>query len=522
MRQALFQKAMRGHPTSETYTLPAPVGGLNLRDSKANMPETDATVLENWFPETNDVRVRKGIEDHVTGITGQVESLMPYNAADGTQTLFAAANSAFYNVTSAGTVGSAVQSSLTNIRWQSENFSNSSGTAYLMCFNGADAPRYWDGSSWTSITGVSTPAITGLTTTEIIHCAVHKRRVWLVLTDSLDAYYLPVDAVGGEAKPIRLGGIANKGGYLMAIGTWTIDAGEGADDYWVAYTSEGQVIVYKGTDPTSSSTWNLHGVWDIGAPIGRRCMEKYSSDLLLLSVHGAIPFSKLMVSGQTDPSIAITNKIEDGILKAATNNKANYGWQQFYYPEADMVMINIPEDEGSNQYQYAMNTITGAWGRFEGIEANCWASLGGVAYYGGSTVVGTFWQELDDNGANIETDLKQAETYFGARGRLKGFKLTRPLFLSDGTPQVGVRINTDYQDEPVTEVASYVVNSVGLWDTGLWDDAIWGGNLIANKEWRVTGGVGTSGAIRAKTISAAIEVRLQSSDCVFEYGGVVA
>ena len=60
MRKALYHKAQRGRQVSESFSLPAPVGGWNARDSAANMSELDATILVNWFPETTDIRVRKG------------------------------------------------------------------------------------------------------------------------------------------------------------------------------------------------------------------------------------------------------------------------------------------------------------------------------------------------------------------------------------------------------------------------------------------------------------------------------
>lgn len=91
MRKPAFQKAARGRQVASEYSLPAPVGGWNARDSVADMDEKDAVKMVNWFPETTDVRVRKGSADHVTGIGAQVESLMPYNSPDGTKTLFAAA-----------------------------------------------------------------------------------------------------------------------------------------------------------------------------------------------------------------------------------------------------------------------------------------------------------------------------------------------------------------------------------------------------------------------------------------------
>ena len=521
MRKALFHKAARGRQVSQSYSLPAPVGGWNTRDGAANMSELDATILTNWFPETTDIRVRKGYEDYVTGITGTVESLMVYNAEDGTQTMFGAAVDSFYDMSSAGAVGAAVVSSLTNAHWQHVNFTISSGTSYLCCFNGTDAPQYWDGSSWTPITGVSSPAITGITPTDIISAESHKRRMWLVLNDSLDAYYLPVDSVGGAAKSIKLGGIASKGGFIQAIGTWTLDAGEGADDYWAAYTSEGQVVVYRGTDPSSSSTWSLHGVWNVGEPIGRKCLKKYNGDLLLISVHEVIPLSKLMVSSTTDSVVGITEKIAKSMSDAASSYKGLYGWELMVYSEGDMVLLNIPVLEGSQSEQYAMNTVTGSWGRFTGINSSCWAIYNTQPYFGGSTVVGKFWDNLDDNGSNIVTDLKQAENYFKSRGRLKSFKSLRPIIRASGFPGVSASINVDFQDAAVGGNLSFTPSTFSLWDTALWDSGTFGEGLISISDWQTVGGVGSSGALRMATSSSKIEVRFSASDYLYEYGGII-
>ena len=521
MRKALYRKAQRGKQVSQSYSLPAPVGGWNARDSAANMSELDATILVNWFPDTTDVRVRKGYADHVTGISGQVESLMVYNAPDGTSTMFCAAGGEIYDATSAGAVGAAVVTGQTNDRWQDVNFTISSGASYLCNFNGEDSPQYWNGSAWLTVTGASSPAITGITTSTIVSAEVHKRRMWLVVKDSLDAYYLPVDSVGGAAKSIKLGGIATDGGFIQQIGTWTLDAGEGADDYWVAYTSEGQVVVYKGTDPSSSSTWSLHGVWHIAEPIGRRCMMKYNGDILLLGVSGIIPLSKLIVSASTDPNVAITEKINQAMTAASGSYRNNFGWETFLYHQGDMVIMNVPVQEGSDQEQYAMNTITGAWGRFKGIAANCWGMLDKEPYFGSNGNVSKFWGNTSDNGANITTDLKQAENYFNSRGRLKYFKSLRPNISADGFPAVAAGMNCDFRDSPISGNVSFSSVTAGVWDSGLWDTAEFGAGLLLLNDWQTTGCVGTSGALRMTTVSANLEVRFAASDHVYEHGGVI-
>ena len=35
---------------SLNYTLPCPIGGLNMRDSLGQMKESDAIVMDNYFP----------------------------------------------------------------------------------------------------------------------------------------------------------------------------------------------------------------------------------------------------------------------------------------------------------------------------------------------------------------------------------------------------------------------------------------------------------------------------------------
>lgn len=475
-----------------------------------------ATVLDNWFPDTNDLRVRKGYEEHVTGVTGYVESLMVYNEPDGTQTLFAAANSAFYDVTSSGSLGGAVQSSLSNNRWNYTNFTNSSGTSYLCCFNGVDAPRYWNGSSWITITGASSPAITGVTTTNLKYPFTHKRRIFLIEKDSLKLWYLPIDAVGGAANAFDLSGIADIGGYLVAGGTWTIDGGAGIDDYLVAITSEGQVIVYSGVDP--SSDYKLVGVWNLGEPLGQRPVIKYRGDVLLVLSEGVYPLSSVLQGSMIDPKNAITFNIQPTFRKAAVSNAANYGWQVIHYPQQNMLIVNIPKD---NPVQYVMNTVTGAWCQFSGIDSKCWAVMNGSIYFGGNGIVGKFWSTESDNGENITADVRHAFNYMGALGKIKRVSAMRPNLLSDGRPTISVGVNTDYQDQNLTGTLNFTEQNYGVWGTGKWGSMTWGGALNFLGGWSSTTGVGVAIAPRIKLATSGIEVRYEAVDINFEVGTTI-
>ena len=282
MFQALATKRPRKTQITRISSVPAPVGGWNARDSYAAMGASDAVILENFFPLPYAVSLRKGFTEWVTGITDPVETVLQYRPPTGNGELFAAAGANIFDVSSSGAVGAAEVSALTSAQWQYINFSVG-GTAYLYAVNGADKPLLYNGATWTPIDGASVPAVTGVTTTTLANINIHKTRVWFCENGTLKAWYLPTNAVGGAALALDLSNLCQRGGYLVTMATWSYDNGRGMDDYAVFVTSEGEVIVYQGTDPASSATWSLVGVYAIGTPLGRRCAVKYGGDLLLIS-----------------------------------------------------------------------------------------------------------------------------------------------------------------------------------------------------------------------------------------------
>ena len=506
---------------SQATAVPAPTGGWNARDNVADMSPEDALILENWFPTASDVMLRKGRTEFSTGLVNQVESLMPYQSPAGTNTLFAAAGTSFFDVTAGGAVGAAVVTGLTNARWQHTNYTNTSGTSYLCCFNGVDPPQYWDDSSWITITAVSTPAITVATAATLDCPWQHQRRMWLIQTNTLKAWYLPVDAVGGAATALDLSGVARKGGYLVAGGSWTIDAGDGVDDYWAVVTSQGEVIVYRGTDPASANTWSLVGRWEMGNPIGKRCLIKYGGDMLYIAEDGVWPMAKALISDRIDPRVALTDKITTAMNSAAQQYSGNFGWQLMFYQSGTMVILNVPVNEGNDQEQYVMNTISKAWCKFTGVEANCWALLDGVPYYGGNGTVSKFWDGLDDDDTDIRADAQTAFNYFKDRTGQKRWSMAQPIFQANGIPEIFLGLNVDFDTNDPTASLTFTPITYGVWDTSLWDTGVWGGSLSVLRNWQSIVGIGFCAATRLLCASQGIEVRWLSTNFVYEKGAII-
>jgi len=532
VRQPALLRARPGSQVSRTDSVPAPVGGWNARDPIGQMDPKDAITLDNWWPLPSFLRVRRGQIRHARSLPSTVESLLPYNAANGTAALFAASSTSFYDVTSAGVVGAAVVSSLTNARWDSVNFTNSSGTSYLCCFNGVDSPRFWDGTTWTAITAASTPAITGVTPSLLLGPTVFKRRIFAIETGTLNAWYLPVDAVGGAATKLSLAGIARRGGKLVALGTWTIDAGEGSDDHFVAVTSEGDVIVYKGTDPSSSSTWAVIGVWALGSPVGgTRCLTQFAGDMLYLCTDGLVPLSAALQTTRTNSRVALSDKIENALRDSISSYSSNFGWSVSFFPTLQMICINVPVDTSTSSptyYQYVMNTISKAWARFTSLNARCWVQQGTNIFYGDNTLTrkydaAEYDEDTSGTSVSIATNVKQAFHYFGARGQLKKFNMARPIFLADNSPSVLLGLNVDYEDAAPSSSLSFTsAGTAGKWDIALWDSGLWGGTPEVLRPWQtLPTKPGMCAALRMMLTQKNIKVEWHSTDWLYELGGVV-
>lgn len=505
-------------PPSVSKSITSPIGGLNARDSYAAMPPQDAIILDNFFCSPTTVDLRKGSTNWVTGFPGAVETLMPYRSAT-TQKLFAASGTAFYDATSSGAVGAAVVSGLTNARWQDINFGTSGGQ-FLLAVNGADKLRGYDGTNWWA-DGDGTHDITGVDTKNIIHINSYKFRVFLIEKNALRFWYLPVSSISGAAASFDLSGLFKLGGYLQAMATWTIDNANGIQEYAVFLSSEGEIAMYSGTDPSNASTWSLVGMFRVGRPIGRRCFTRFASDIAVISADGLFPLSKALLTDRYQPQDALSNKIINLINADVQSYSGNFGWQVILYPIGNKIIVNVPQVENSTQYQYVMNTITGAWSRFTGWNANCFASMQDVLYYGGANVVCKCDTGYSDNGAYITGEVKTAFQYFGSPAGLKRWTMVRPIFNTSGQMSPSIRLDIDFENIAPTAAATFVAANGTPWNTAKWNTFKWQSTPSIQKAWQGANGVGYAAAFHMKIVNNASSVQWMSIDYVYERGQIL-
>jgi hypothetical protein len=499
---------------SSSTSLPPPVGGLNARDSLADMPPNDAIILDNIVPSTDDCYIRGGNSEHATGMSGPTETLIEYVPTTGAGQLYAANNGSIFDVSSSGSVGSAVSTGHSNDRWQQVQIGTAAGQ-FVRLFNGSDTPLVYDGSTWGT-----TPAITGPTVTSLIWANVHQKRMWMGEKESLDAYYLPVNSVGGAATKFTLAGIARLGGFIMGMGTWTRDAGDGMDDVAVFLTSEGEAIVYSGTDPSSAATWGLIGVFRIGKPIGRRCILRAGSDLILITQDGFLPLSAILSMDRSQSRlVSLSDKISKLVNDAVRSKKDLFGWQPILYPKSTMMIFNIPQTSTTSQ-QFVFNTITGSPCRFTGINAVCFGMLNDNIYWGGADGnVNKFDDGNTDLGSNIEVDALQAFNYFKSPSRNKVFKMVEPIFTGAANPNAAVEVNVDFQLKAPTSNPQPSATGAALWGIAKWGIGKWGSHNQTWRGWRGVRGLGRSGAVRIRMSSNSGKTRWIATNITYVNGG---
>ena len=459
----------------------APTGGWDASSPLADMPKDRAVELINWFPQPGYIEVRRGSNYHAWNLVSDatpVETLMPYVGMAGTSKLFAAAGTIIYDVTTEG-IGTESATGFANARWQWATMVNSGGT-YLYCVNGSNPARHFNGSVWAE------PSITGVSPSDLIHINLHKKRLWFVELDTTKAWYLPTDAIAGAATSFEFGSNFREGGYLVATATWTRDGGSGSDDYLVGISSRGEVAVYTGTDPATANTWALVGVFQCPAPIGRRCFQKYGGDLILITLEGIYPLSQLLSVDQSQArGIALSQNIQTAFNDAARSGKDLFGWEAIVYPKGTRLIVNVPNVEFSDSNQYVMNTLTGAWARFDNNHANCWAVFNEKLYYGGND--GAVY-EADTGSADVSTAITAiAQTSyqaFQAPGTIKHFTALQALITSSQGTQPSLGISTDFVETSEMSTASTVASSgIALWDVAEWDEDNWSGAVQQTNNW---------------------------------------
>lgn len=399
---------------------------------------------------------------------------------------------------------------------------------FLIAVTGASTFTYVmlsDPGGNASVVGTYTVfAITGVDPRLLIHINNYANRVFLIEKDSTRVWYLPLSSISGAASSLDFGPLMSLGGYIMAMCTWTIDNAAGVNEYACFITSEGEVIMYSGSDPSVAANWVKNGRYRIGRPVGRRCFVRVSSDVILICGDGFMPMSKAILTDRNQED-AISDKIINLVNSAIDNYGSNFGWQGVYSPLRNKLIFNVPQVEGSLQYQFVMNTLTGAWCRFTNWNAGCFEVMGDDSYWGGnlgSTANSALVAKCDvgysDQGAYVPGEAKTAFSYLNNPGRQKQVTMVRPLFRTSGNIQAAIGIDVDFSDNYPLGTPLFTGTAGTPWSTALWNTFPWATNPSTKGAWQGVTAVGDAISMHIRVVNNKTSLSWQAYQYLYKLG----
>jgi hypothetical protein len=370
-----------------------------------------------------------------------------------------------------------------------------SATAGILCLGTITSGPFQNNEALTSAGGAatadgasasrSTITITNVATTALSHVNLHKRRLWFVEKDTANAWYLPVDSIGGAAVKFDFGAVFREGGSLLFTATWSLDSGNGLDDVFIAVSSEGEIAVYEGTDPASASTWALTGVYKVGKPLNKHATFKAGGDLAILTEDGIVPVSEALRKDRAAlQSNAISAPIEDAWKAAIANRTSAYPISATLWQSQSLLIIGTPNSEDGRNVAFAAYAASGAWSRIVGWDIRCSAVYNDQFYFGSND--GTVYRgDVGGSDAGVEYT-GVCVPKFSYSDVLRGAVSAGITYRAQSEANVDLYAHANYTVDDMASVTPTTTVSGDVWGTGVWGTFVWGSSadLSAFTQWQ--------------------------------------
>lgn len=536
-----FPKApLFGNPSQQltkTVGIPAPQSGINAVSGLAEMGPQESILQYNLIPAQYGARVRTGYQQYASNVgVGGVKTIIPFSSGDSSQDkLFATAKDGIYDISTSGhpfganLVFATADSTSGYGAWV--NFVTTAGHFALYCDETNGYHVYNPGTLlWAAITmGGGATQISGVDPATLVYAMIFKSRIWFIEKNTANAWYLSAGTIYGAATKFSFGNKFRHGGTLVQLINWTVDGGEGVDDYLIAISSNGDIVVYKGNDPSSASDFVQHGSWFIGTPpAGRRIAGSFGGEVYVLSTYGLLPMSKL-ISGtlvqQND--IFLTKKITPLINEQMLTYRTTLGWEVKLIPSEQLLMIAVPITSPGFEIQFVQSLNTEGWSTYKALPYFTGEVWKGKFYFSNAngdvhihTGYADFLSTTGTGGLDIDWSVLQTFQEFGEVGQYKKVQFVRPVFLA-GTPiSYSTEVKVDYDLTPLQTPLPIASGTTGYWDLGTWDSSTWWGANAQIDDLRSASGIGRALAIGISGKSNQ-KTTLIRTDLMFETGWAI-
>ncbi|MGB7241021.1 MAG: hypothetical protein WBC93_02905, partial [Sulfitobacter sp.] len=256
--------------------------------------------------------------------------------------------------------------------------------------------------------------------------------------------------------------------------TWSLDSGDGPNEQCVFISTEGEVAVYRGTNPVSAADWSKVGVYEITRPLGPGAIMKAGGDLLVATEVGLVPLSEAVRKDIGALSIGAASRAIEPLWQSRAATLTSIGWQIAKWPSENIMIVTQPEAVLSLGTCLVANLKTGAWSRFTGLDTQCICIFGGFAYFGASdgSVYKMQTTGADDGMPYTATYLGQFEG-LGLPGVQKTALQARPTFISNSPISAQVKMKADYDEVLSPPPSTVVFDASDGWDISSWDVSVW-------------------------------------------------
>lgn len=497
-----------------SVSVPFPALGWNSRDNVSEMGAEYAIAMENIFPDGNAGRIRRGYREHADGMgTSPIETLLDYAEMDGTRHLIAGTNGNLYDATTFNASASSLGSGFTEDQWQHTTYLNT-----LILVNGTDQPQQYDGTTLSNATYTGT----GLTDNDLIDVTVYKERLYFVEKNTTSFWYGATGTITGALTEFDVGDFLRLGGKIEWIASVTQGTGSGAADniadVFVIMSDKGEMLLYEGDDP--GTNFALVGRYYMPEPLSIRSKMNFGADLIILHERGPSSLVQILQQGERAGSFTtFTDAIEPSFRDAVRSFGDTFGFELVNYPNGSQAIINVPQGNTTDFQQYVMNTKTGAWCKYVGIPAACWAIHNQKAYFGGSDgKVYEFDKNQNDDGAAISWYVQWPFTYFNDAAREKLFQQAKLYVTASGQIEFAMDINTDFVVRPLNSTVTVTNNAGSPWGSA-WGSP-WGSGDSVEAEWEALTGLGKSGSLQVRGDYKNTELEIAGAQISFERGGL--
>lgn len=443
-------------------TIIPPVMGWNTKDALSAMGPEYAVEAENFFSNGSSVDYRKGYRYYAknvgTGIGTAVIALWEFALQNGTRKMISLTSD--NRVTSVDAGGT--QDDLSNAGAIVMGLDATAVTYRNLIFikdSGATACRTWDGAS----ANLTAPAFVGPGGADVLltNPMPYKSRLYFCGMD-LSIWYTDVNAIAGTLTQFDFQSQFTKGGRLLFCGPAS-QIGVNNDQFFVAISDQGEVLLYAGDYPGSTATWALVGHYYMPPPVGRRSFFFWGQNLVIITFQGIVLLSDVMRA--EGDLVFLSDKINDQFIETiATTSFGTEYISGIFYPQGNMLIFNIPS--GTSVVQFVMNTITRSWWKWTGlggaVGAFAFSLLNNNLYFGTGTAsvagkvmkmwTGYFDENNETEGAAVARTIKLrcAYNYFGDTESFKQFTFCIPTIYQTNTFSATLDSNVDYANTVAT------------------------------------------------------------------------